>query len=266
MAGLVTSRSSSPSIIIRSYGSATDFLGATLSELCLSERSANVIFAHALKRVSQEAGREFSNEAELRRWLGSRTTFTPINSRSKSFWLVAWSYNGPSRPPSLDMVLSCIDWSLGDYPIFLWSPHRAGSISSAWTAQRMTQLCDTLRSFVTPERVFAVFGQTHLSRAFQNCWTAATGYRVEPEPFYAALYTYCTPATFSDQPLRIPAGHELRKANLGDLDSVRQLCQEFADDGVRHASFKSGVCKHNIFYFIAGLLSIDGAARSGRSA
>ena len=73
---------------------------------------------------------------------------------------------------------------------------------------------------------------TWLVKTFSEYWTGLTGHEVEPEPFYAALLSYCTESTFVDSSFELPAGHAIRLATKSDVESLAQLCKEFGDDSV----------------------------------
>jgi len=73
---------------------------------------------------------------------------------------------------------------------------------------------------------------TWLVKTFSEYWTGLTGYEVEPEPFYAALLSYCTEPNFIGSSSRLPAGHVIRLATKLDVEAVAQLCKEFGDDSV----------------------------------
>ncbi|PSR71083.1 hypothetical protein PHLCEN_2v13052 [Hermanssonia centrifuga] len=233
MPGLNASRSHS---VIMQHDSASDFLAAAYPTLQRHEASANIVMAHALKRVSTEAalsGFQFTCDSDVENWLSSAdaSSFTPHRNEN-AFWLTLWSSPSPSSPPVLDLVLACVDWTLGKYPIFLWTPQSQSTIASAWLAPRIRQMAEHLRLCVPPQRVFSVFGMTPLVKTFTRCWTALTGFVVEPEPFYAAYFSFCTAKTFKNSRFPLPAGHHLRRAMISDVDSVAQLCKEFADDSV----------------------------------
>jgi hypothetical protein len=234
MPGLLHSSQSLPgsaTAVVR-YNSAKDFLSATYPDLCRRERSSGIVFAHALKRLTFEAGRKFSTEDDVRDWLRSHILSHSSTPESSSFWLALWSHQGPGRQPSLDLVLSCLDWTLGDYPIFLWTPNAPEMIDNTWLVPRITKLAQNLLSCVPPERVFSVFGMSSLVNAFAGVWANSTGFQVEEEPFYAAYLSYCTAATFVESKSQLSPGHEMRPAIMGDLGSIAQLCKEFADDSV----------------------------------
>ena len=232
--------SSSHNVIVMQHDTANCFLSFTAPFLRRHEASSNIVLAHALKRVDAQtalSGFEFTSESDVYARLSSADldSYTPRPSDS-AFWLTVWSQSSPSCPPTLDLVLACVDWTLGDYPIFLWTPNRVSATSSAWLAPRIAELTAHLNRCVPPERVFSVFGLTSLVKAFARAWTNLTGFPVEPEPFYAALFSQCTADTFRESDAALPEGHSLRKATPADVEPVAQLCKEFADDSVCVAS------------------------------
>jgi hypothetical protein len=152
---------------------------------------------------------------------------------NEPFWLTIWSSPSPSVPPTLDIVLSCVSWTLGDYPIFLWTPKNASSVSSAWLVPRVELLAEHLLDIVPPCRVFSVFGKTQLVKTFTRYWSDLVKCPIEPEPFYAAYYSFCNPDTFKESHDPLSRGDSIRRANMEDLAAVAQLCKEFADDSVR---------------------------------
>lgn len=232
---------SSRTVVIQ-HDSASDFLAAAYPTLRRHEASSNIVLAHALKRVSAEAalsGYQFICDADVEAFLATAEPSSFIPHRNgDSLWLTLWNM-APSSPPTLDLVLSCVNWTLGEYPIFLWTPRRPSSLSSEWLMPRINQLAEHLQSCVPPERVFSVFGTTPLVKAFARCWTDMTGFTVEPEPFYAAYFSYCTLETFKDCDALLPEGHALRRATMRDLECVAGLCKEFADDSVRDGHHSS---------------------------
>ncbi|KAH9897879.1 hypothetical protein C8Q73DRAFT_663751 [Cubamyces lactineus] len=228
--------SSSHNVIVMQHDTASCFLSFTAPFLRRHEASSNIVLAHALKRVDAQtalSGFEFMSESDVYARLSSTDldSHTPRPSNS-AFWLTVWSQSSPSCPPTLDLVLACVDWTLGDYPIFLWTPNRVSATSSAWLAPRIAELTAHLTRCVPPERVFSVFGLTSLVKAFARAWTNLTGFPVEPEPFYAALFSQCTADTFRESDAALPEGHSLRKATPADVEPVAQLCKEFADDSI----------------------------------
>lgn len=206
------------------HNSADDFLAAAYPTLIHHEQSANIILAHALQKSSSNYS---SANGGAVTGLQSNAFSSPPNACS--FWLTVWSCKSS---PTIDLILSCVSSTLGNYPVFLWSPYLPASMSKAWLSPRIAGLVQHLLASVAPRRVFSVFGKTSLVKSFSNCWAEVTGVPIEPLPFYAAYYTFCTPQSLRPFDCEIPAGHFIRRATQRDLDSVARLCKEFADDSV----------------------------------
>ncbi|KAI0756474.1 hypothetical protein C8Q80DRAFT_33771 [Daedaleopsis nitida] len=220
--------STSRQTFVMQHHSADDFLSFTYPVLRRHEASSNIVLAHALKRVGAEnalSGFEFMSDEDVNaRFASINAEYTTPRATTDAFWLTVWTVSSPASPPTLDLVLSCVNWSLGDYPIFLWTPQRSSAASSAWLAPRVQQVAEYLSCCVPPERVFSIFGLTSLVKTFARTWTQMTGFVIEPEPFYAALFSYCTAQTWRKGDVALPEGHRLRKASMTD--------KEFADDSV----------------------------------
>jgi len=255
---------SSANILIVHHDSAAHFLSATFPTLRRHEESANIVFAHALKLLGSEAaltGCHFINESDISTWWRQETRPAPLPSPSPTspslrshvvgpptatatsrqmtadgnnepFWLTVWSSPSPFAPPTLDIVLSCVNWTLGDYPIFLWTPRNATSLSSSWLIPRIELLAEHLLDIVPPCRVFSIFGMTQLVKSFTRYWSDLVRCPIEPEPFYAAYYSFCNRETFKESHDPLFRGDSIRRANMEDLPQVAQLCKEFADDSV----------------------------------
>ncbi|KAN0133318.1 hypothetical protein V8E53_009042 [Lactarius tabidus] len=240
MPGLTPIRSSATTIVVH-HDSAADFLSATFPTLRRHEESANIVFAHALKLLGSEAaltGCHFINESDVNSWWKQRTRTAqstvarPRVKGNEPFWLTVWSSPSPFIPPTLDIVLACVRGTLGDYPIFLWTPKTSTPMSNSWLKPRTELLAERLVDIVPPRRVFSVFGMTPLVKSFTRFWSDLVKCPIEPEPFYAAHYTYCNLKTFKEAIGPLPSGDNIRRANVEDLASVTQLCKEFADDSV----------------------------------
>ncbi|THH31962.1 hypothetical protein EUX98_g2216 [Antrodiella citrinella] len=234
MPALTNVQSSPSNSVIIQHNSANEFLAVAYPTLRRHEASANIVLAHALKRVTTEAamaGFEFSCDDDVEDWLScaDATSFSP--QQKSEFWLTMWNTSTPSAP-TLELVLSCVKWTLGEYPIFLWTPQSQSGLTTAWITPRIEKIADHLRFCVPSERVFSVFGMTPLVKAFSRYWSDITGHAVEAEPFYSAFFSYCNVDTFKDSDAMLPEGHRLRRARLADLEQVAQLCKEFADDSV----------------------------------
>ncbi|KAI9448849.1 hypothetical protein F5148DRAFT_1153315 [Russula earlei] len=268
MPGLTPDRSSA-NILIVHHRTAAHFLSATFPTLRRHEESANIVFAHALKLLGSEAaltGCHFTNESDVCTWwkqetrlarpfsssssasssssstnhvistrssLATATNFDGDNNNNKNyepFWLTVWSSPSPFVPPTLDVVLSCVSWTLGDYPIFLWTPKSPTSLSPSWLAPRVEVLAERLLDIVPPQRVFSIFGMTPLVKSFTRYWSDLVKCPIELEPFYAAYYSFCNLETFKESGEPLPRGDSIRRAKAEDLAAVAQLCKEFADD------------------------------------
>lgn len=253
MPALTTSHPSN-SIIIQ-HDTASDFLAVAYPTLRRHEASANIVLAHALKRVTTEAamaGFQFICDDDVEDWLsGADASSLVPHQNSESFWLTMWN-TSTSSAPTLELVLSCVNWTLGEYPIFLWSPQSLGAQTTAWIAPRVAKIAEHLRLCVPSERVYSVFGMTPLVKAFSRYWSDITGHAIEPEPFYSAYFSYCNVSTFKDSDAIVPEGHRLRRAHLSDLEQVAQLCKEFADDTVSISiSFLPSPATHRFFHYHA---------------
>jgi hypothetical protein len=227
---------SSSLVTVVQHRTATDFLSATHSLLQDKERSSNIVFAHALKKLRKEAGSALATPRDVDDWLRFPSHRVPEDPRA--FWLTVWTVDPVKNAATLDLILSCTYSTLGNYPIFLWSPQPK---DETWLVPRITKLTNHLLGCAPPKRVFSVFGMTWLVETFSEYWTALTGHEVEPEPFYAALLSHCTKRTFVDSSTRLPTGHVIRRATQSDLTSVAQLCKEFGDDSVSKMPIPEGI-------------------------
>ncbi|KAJ7492351.1 acyl-CoA N-acyltransferase [Mycena latifolia] len=212
--------------VVSQHNSAVDFLDATYPTLRRHELSANIVLAHALKRAPAEyvlTECQFLTDADIQ---------LPTSAQSmptSDFWLTVWSFTAKSTPV-LDMVLSCLHSSLGNYPIFLWTPveHSQGLLPPQWFSHRIGEVAARLHACVGPERVFSVFGIERLVDPFVQVWTGLTGFQTAPEPLYTAFFAFCTPHTFKT-PLSTPTQHTVRRATIIDVEEAGRLCQEFAN-------------------------------------
>ncbi|KAF9245864.1 hypothetical protein BU15DRAFT_70925 [Melanogaster broomeanus] len=186
-----------PSIRVVEHRTPESFLSVAYPTLHHHERSSNIILGHALKKVSAEAA-----------LTGCRGTF------------------------DLEMVLACHRVGQDDLPVFLWTPEPNSLVVPQWLTLRITALADRLVSCVPAARVFSVFGMSLLVKAFSKYWTTLTGFQIEPQPFYSAYLTYCTRETLVAAPDHLSVGHSTRRAMPSDIESVAQLCKEFADDSI----------------------------------
>lgn len=213
--------------ILRHY-STQAFLAVAYPTLCKHERSSNIILAHALKKISAEAaltGCQFVTQSEVMLDVPSS------DELGDSLWLTLWS-TSPRGIVELDLVLACHRAGQHELPVFLWTSQFRMLSSPQWLAPRITALADRLVSYVSPTRVFSVFGMTALVKAFSKHWTSLTGFQVEPQPFYSAYLTYCTEETFINSEVALPSGHLIRRGVISDIEGIARLGKGFADDSV----------------------------------
>lgn len=218
------------SLKVIQHDTATDFLSATYTILRRHERSSNLVFAHALQRARWESAVPNIETNVFSTLSLTSSSLSPHDA--DSFWLTVWSSSTSSTTPTLDFVLSCVSSTLGNYPIFLWTPRHSSITSLTWLAPRIIELTQHLHACVHPKRVFSVFGKSLLVKMFCSRWIELTGSVLEPEPFYAAYYTFCTPCSLKESDHQIPADHFIRRATIDDLDCIAQFCREFANSSV----------------------------------
>ena len=287
---------SSANILVVHHDSAAHFLSATFPTFRLHEESANIVFAHALKLLGSEAaltGCHFINESDISTWWREETRSAPLpsssptsprghvvgpptangtsrqmtaNGNNEPLWLTVWSSSSPFVPPTLDIVLSCVNSTLGDYPIFLWTPRNPTSLSPSWMIPRVKLLAEHLLDIVPPCRVFSIFGMTQLVKSFTRSWSDLVRCPIEPEPFYAATYSFCNRETFKEFHDPLSREDNIRRANMGDLAQVAQLCKEFADDSVSGARVSLPFSAVPIILPFIDILSARNRCRHYRSA
>lgn len=232
---------------VRLHTSATDLLLCSYTALCQREISASIILAHALELVQEESERLYAYRRE--RYI-TRIGISESEPRERSpirrnFWLTVWGCSTPQtefHEPLL--VLSCLEWALGDYPIFLWSSDQPGTTAEDELHNRLRAVQSALLDIVQPHRVFSVFGRSDLVAEFKRTWVARTGIIEEPEPFYEALLTYCTKDSFRPFEGPRPGRDSIRIAEPSDLTSVANLCKEFAETSVRFQSITGSTDLH----------------------
>lgn len=224
-----------PSFELVVHSTATDLLDATLPALLRHERSANIILAHAYKIRDEETAGHIASSSYPRVWISVWSTraslFSPATPSSRFAASAPAAFSGA---PHLEMVLACCDWTLGTYPIFLWTAAQPSSLSPDFLHTRVEALAKRLRQLVPEQRVYSVFAATPVAKAFKTHWCRLTGAEVHAEPFYSASYSFCTTQTLtSERKGPLPSGHRLRRAVPDDELAVAQHCQLFAEESVR---------------------------------
>ncbi|KAJ7193334.1 acyl-CoA N-acyltransferase [Mycena pura] len=212
-------------IVVLRHLTAFDLLAVAYPTLRRHEHSANIVLAHALARAPVEfvlTEGQFLAESDVQPPLPPSPQPVPD---SNNFWLSVWSQPTKSKPV-LDVVLSCLDSPLGDYPIFLWA---AVATQGPGLGRRVGALVEHLAACVDPKRVFAVFGPTDLATAFSTTWARLTGFQTAADPLYNAFHACCTPQTLRVlTPTKTPH-RGVRKATRFDTEAVAKLCEEFAN-------------------------------------
>lgn len=184
------------------------------------ERAANVILPHALSSPHHQ---DIQEQSQL--WM---TCESPHPSNSE-------------RNP--DFILSCTEWHMGKYPIFIMSTVPTSSMTSAFLAPRVAKLAAKLQSMVPTDRVYSIFAPAPLAKAFAQAWASISGSQIEEHPYYAARFSHCTLRTFVDRPSIAPADctYNLRLAHEGDVSQVAALCKGFASKSVNNKSILPSV-------------------------
>ena len=224
---------------IRLHTSAKDLLAVTIGPLEKHELSSNIILPHAIDLETTERGRYPLLSRVPAEYTAPASEPEPpaehgmASKRIPFFWLTVWAVGSAAEmSTTLQLVLSCLEWPLGTYPIFLWSPIEKEAPGIGSLFERFHPLCKALTTLVDVRRVFSVFGRTDLVHAFSAAWASLTRVSIERQPYYVAHLSYCTGGTLKSSDLEMNEGHSIRLATASDLDAVSTLCKEFADESV----------------------------------
>jgi len=142
---------------------------------------------------------------------------------------------------TVDLVLSCTEWAMGTYPVFIFcNPSSLEAMSPSTLASRVSMLAAELLARVPVERVYSIFAPTRVTKIFARVWSNMTGAQIESEPYYSAVFSYCTPMSSASRRPQPLTGEEskytLRLAEEADIPAVASLCKGFASTSVRRAS------------------------------
>ena len=159
-----------------------------------------------------------------------------IVGSDSQFWIGCYTTGGRNSHPhgaTLDFFLSCTDGPIGKYPIFIHTPAKINDLERQWVFTRMRHLVDALLGLVSTRRVFSVFAMDPVAEAFVTLFSNATSIPRVRDPYYAALFSYCTRKTLTVQEHH-PDAHRIsiRRAILDDVSSAAQLCFGFAAESV----------------------------------
>ena len=203
-------------IYLSTYTSARSIPRHVWAALRENERAANVILPHALASL-------FKEDIPGQLWITCETALTP------------------NAEPQLEFILSCVEWAMGTYPVFIISTLPTSSLTPAFLAPRVAMLVTELQASVPASRVYSIFSPAPLAKAFSQAWSNVTGVELEQQPYYAARFSHCSRRTFVDRSQTLPSDcvYNLRLACEDDIPKVAALCKGFASDAVRLSFFSN---------------------------
>jgi len=206
-------RSSSLDVHVAVHKSACALPTAVWNAWKNNEKAANIMFPHALKAYERELAGAPPTPGQL--WISLSSV-----RKNASGDLV----------PSLDFVLSCTEWAMGTYPIFIFCNAPLDTVSSSCLLSRVSMLAVELCAHVPVERVYSVFAPSRISKIFARVWANITGVQIETQPYYSAIFTQCTLQTITRrrQTLLPDVTFTLRRGEEADIREVAVLCQGFA--------------------------------------
>ncbi|KAK7058540.1 hypothetical protein VNI00_002176 [Paramarasmius palmivorus] len=197
---------------------ASEFLSIVSPHIQQDKASVNIVLAHAW-RLSRTLSSSMQSQDDPRLEPAPRVA-------AENFWLTIWRSSDKER--ILVAILSSVCGELGRYPIFLWS--KPGSVS-----QRAGELESVAKGIVVelasrlpPIHVFSVFGGSSLVEAFASAWSAQTGFKRAPSPYYHATLATCSRQTLVGSSQEIPQTDIIRIAEEKDVGMVAMMCGEFA--------------------------------------
>ena len=150
--------------------------------------------------------------------------------RSDEFWIVCST--GRRGENVVDFVLSCTYGITGKYPVFIYSPKPESELTRTFIDPRVDMMVAKLLSTVSTRRVYSVFAIDAVAKSFAEAWKAYTGIMAIKEPYYAAKFSFCTPARLAQTP-KPDGGVRMRLALPGDAAQVASLCRGFSEESVR---------------------------------
>jgi len=171
-------------------------------------RRSNVILSHAEKALTQAVGAKHPTRNEC--WITCSTS--------------------DSSSETIDFVLSCVENSMGPYPIFIFSTRHFSQLDEEYLLPRISLLTRALYDAVSVPRVFSVFAPNPVAEMFADLWVDLTGVPFVPQPYYAATFTVCTRRTHIDRSMSVHPSlkYDIRPAVESDIDNVAELCYGFA--------------------------------------
>lgn len=152
------SRATTLNIQVLVHPTATDFLDATEHILEKHDLTSNILLPFAIKARKAEA-LPVSRARGPAYWSAPRLAPTKA---PQQFWLTQWTSRSAASVPSLDLVVAVTEGLIDAYPVFFWSPHPSNEMSPYFLVPRVQAIVAHLLWAVVPERVFSVFGKSHL--------------------------------------------------------------------------------------------------------
>ncbi|KAJ7198514.1 hypothetical protein GGX14DRAFT_469539 [Mycena pura] len=191
------------------YRTATTLPADVWDALRSSPQNANIILPIALKTLAREEAYE-----------------SPVVR--DQCWIAVRSLG------SVDFVLSVTNGDIGAYPVFIFTTHPVHRLTPDFLLPRLIRLAEALRAAVPVKRVYSVFAPDAVTRMFVETWCSLTGIQGYHEPYYHAMFSFCTKKSLRGlgrQPTIFPGlVYELRPAVESDLQAVAALCYQFAAD------------------------------------
>ena len=206
--------------LVREYSSASSLPETVWTILRSHAAAANTILPHAEKVLKAEKLSQ------------------PIDSQ---LWLVCFS-------PDIEFILSCTEGPLGTYPIFIFTPTPFNELDSKDLDVAVSSLCQALLAAVGRQRVFSVFAVRPVTEAFVRQWSSLANIVPVAQPYYDAIFTFCTKNRLIDYKRLAASRHvtphkssrtsrnvtvDLRHASPKDIDRVAILCEGFSATSVR---------------------------------
>ena len=147
-------------------------------------------------------------------------------------WFVFYEQDNPAQ--TVEFVLSCTNWCMGTYPIFIFTTRKYSALNSTYLIPRLQFLAEVLHETVPVERVYSVFAPEIIAHLFIEIWTNLTGIeRHAPDPYYyAAMISFCSRRTLSRRQATQNEAFSLRPARMEDIEQVADLCFGFAQTSV----------------------------------
>ncbi|KAG8219529.1 hypothetical protein J3R82DRAFT_479 [Butyriboletus roseoflavus] len=204
----------SPPCRARAYNHASDLPTEFWDALMQNEAAANIILPFAKKALDY-----------------------PREDGNDQLWIILYS----ETSNNVDFVLSCTKGSLGNYPVFVFTPKSSAQLTLEENqgkdmAASLLQLVLCLLKEVPPQRVFSVFSIAKVAEKFAEILEEqARGVKALEVPYYDAIFTFCTSETLNKASISfssLPESEDiliaLRRADISHLEEIKALCKGFS--------------------------------------